>query len=80
VKQLEACYRRQVSSFGVSFSIRSSLKLSILPTGAIREGVFDPPLSPTLMTCAREAITSVRFAKSSSLRQIQVSVNLSPAE
>jgi hypothetical protein len=80
LNELEACYRRQVSSFGVSFSIHSSLRLSILPTGAIREGVFDPPLSPTLMTCAKQAITSARFAKASSIRQIQVVVNLSRAE
>jgi len=80
LRELEACYQRQSSSFGVSFSIRSSLRLSILPSGAIREGVFDPPLSPTLMTCAREAITSARFPKGESVRQIQVAVNLSRAE
>jgi hypothetical protein len=80
LKELETCYQRQVSSFGVSFSIRSSLRLSILPSGTIREGVFDPPLSPTLMTCARQAITSVRFPKGESVRQIQVAVNLSSAD
>lgn len=80
LRELEACYQRQLSSFGVSFSIRSSLRLSILPSGAVREGVFDPPLSPTLMTCARQAITSARFPKGVSVRQIQVAVNLSRAE
>jgi hypothetical protein len=66
-----------VSSFGVRFSIRSSLTLAILPNGAIREGVFDPPLSPTLMNCARDAITQARFPSAASVRQIRVPVNLS---
>ena len=77
LKGLDACYERQVSSFGVRFSIRSSLTLAILPNGAIREGVFDPPLSPTLMNCARDAITQARFPSAASVRQIRVPVNLS---
>jgi FecR-like protein len=77
LKGLDACYERQVGSFGVRFSIQSSLTLAILPNGAIREGVFDPPLSPTLMNCARDAITSARFTGTESVRQIRVPVNLS---
>jgi hypothetical protein len=76
---VDSCYERQVSSFGVSFSVRSSLTLSILPSGAIREGVFNPPLSPTLMACASEAIMSARFAAGESVRQVRVPVNLSRA-
>jgi hypothetical protein len=74
---LESCYERQLSSFGVTFSIKSSLTLSILPNGTVREGVFNPPLSPTLMTCAQEAITSSRFPAGEGVRQIHVPVNLS---
>jgi hypothetical protein len=74
---IESCYERQVTSFGVTFSIKSSLTLSILPSGAVREGVFNPPLSPTLMSCAQEAITSSRFPPAEELRQIRVPVSLS---
>jgi hypothetical protein len=73
---IESCYERQVSSFGVTFSIKSSLTLSILPNGTIREGVFNPPLSPTLMSCAQEAIGSSRFPAGEGVRQIRVPVNL----
>jgi hypothetical protein len=66
-----------LSSYGVTFSVQSSLTLSILPNGAIREGVFDPPLSPTLTNCAREAISSSRFPVGESIRQIRVPVTLS---
>jgi hypothetical protein len=79
LRDVEACYDRQVSSFGVSFSIKSSLTLSILPNGAIREGLFAPPLSPTLMNCARDSIMSKRFAPGASPREIRVPVNLSRA-
>jgi hypothetical protein len=74
---IESCYERQVSSFGVTFSVRSSLTLSILPSGAVREGVFNPPLSPTLMSCAQEAIASSRFAPGEGVREIRVPVTLS---
>jgi ferric-dicitrate binding protein FerR (iron transport regulator) len=77
---LEACYERQVSSFGVRFSIESSLTLSILPNGTVHEGVFNPPLSPTLMMCASEAITASRFAGAEAMRQIRVPVSLSRPE
>jgi hypothetical protein len=74
---IESCYERQVSSFGVTFSVRSSLTLSIQPNGTIREGVFNPPLSPTLMSCAQEAITASRFPKGMAVREIRVPVTLS---
>ncbi len=74
---LEACYEKQLGAFGVSFSIQSSLSLSILPSGAVREGLFNPPLSPTLLTCARDAITRAHFAPGDAVRRIQLPVNLS---
>jgi hypothetical protein len=61
----------------VTFSVKSSLTLSILPNGTVREGLFSPPLSPTLMSCAQEAITSSRFARGAAVRQIRVPVALS---
>jgi hypothetical protein len=78
LKDLEACYERQVSSFGVTFSIRSSLTLTILPSGAVREAVFDPPLSPTLMSCAREAVASARFPRGDANTEVRVPLQLSP--
>ena len=78
LKGIEACYERQVSSLGVRFSIESSLTLTVLPAGTVREGVFNPPLSPTLMTCARAAISSARFPHGESVTQIRVPVRLSP--
>jgi ferric-dicitrate binding protein FerR (iron transport regulator) len=77
LRAVEACYERQIGSFDVSFSIRSSLSLSVQPNGAIHEGVFNPPLSPTLMDCARDAIMSVRFAPGETARQVHMPVNLS---
>jgi len=74
LKGIEACYDRQVTSFGVQFSIRSSLTLAILPNGLVREGVFDPPLSPTLMACAREAVAAARYSRHDSVREIRVPV------
>jgi len=77
LKGLEACYERQVSSLGVRFSIQSSLILTVLPNGTVREGVFTPPLSPTLMSCAREAISAAHFPHGESITQISVPVRLS---
>jgi hypothetical protein len=54
----------------------SSLSLSILPNGSVREGLFTPPLSPTLMNCARDAITSARFPAGDSVREVHVPVHL----
>jgi ferric-dicitrate binding protein FerR (iron transport regulator) len=76
MRGLESCYERQVSSSGVSFSIVSSLTLSILPNGSVREGLFNPPLSPTLMNCARDAITMARFPRGESTREVRLPVNL----
>jgi FecR protein len=79
LRGLEACYERQVSSLGVRFTIQSSLSLTVLPNGTVREGVFTPPLSPTLMSCAREAISSARFVRGEAIRQVSVPVRLRPA-
>jgi hypothetical protein len=79
LSRLNACYERQVASLGVRFSIRSSLTLTIAPNGTVREGVFDPPLSPTLMACARDAIGAVRFPQEGSTVVLRVPVELSPA-
>jgi hypothetical protein len=77
-RKLEACYEKQASAFGVRFSVESSLELTILPNGAIREGVFAPPLSPTLMTCADKAIGAAHFSGSDAVRKIHIPVQLSP--
>jgi hypothetical protein len=77
--RLGACYERQVSSFGVRFSIRSSLTLTVLPNGTVREGLFDPPLSPTLMTCARDVIAASRFPQESATTIVRVPVELKPS-
>jgi hypothetical protein len=61
-------------SSGAHFSIRSSLTLAVLPNGLVREGVFDPPLSPTLMACAREAVAAARFTRHDRVREIRVPV------
>jgi hypothetical protein len=58
--------------------VESSLKLTILPDGAVREGVFDPPLSPMLMSCASEAIGRVRFPGGAAMYRVDVPVRLSP--
>jgi hypothetical protein len=76
--RINACYERQVASFGVRFSIKSSLTLTVLPNGTVREGLFDPPLSPTLMACAREAIVEARFPQDSATVVLRVPVVLSP--
>jgi hypothetical protein len=80
LRGLEACYERQVSSTGVRFTIVSSLSLTVLPNGTVREGVFNPPLSPTLMSCAFESMSAARFPHGDSLRQVSVPVRLSHAE
>jgi len=79
VRQLETCYEKQVSAFGVRFSVESSLQLTVLPSGAIREGVFTPPLSPTLMSCADKAIVAAHFPRGETARQVRIPVQLSRA-
>ena len=74
---VEACYERQVSSSGITFTVESSLSLTILPTGVVREGLFNPPLSPTLLNCARDAVVSARFPRANTVRRIDVPVRLS---
>ena len=77
LRHLSACYEKQASAFGVRFSVESSLTLTILQSGAIREGVFLPPLSPTLMSCADKAIGAAHFPPGEAPRQIKVPVQLS---
>jgi hypothetical protein len=77
LRHLSACYEKQATAFGVRFFVESSLTLTILQSGAIREGVFMPPLSPTLMTCADKAIGAARFPPGEASRQIKVPVQLS---
>jgi ferric-dicitrate binding protein FerR (iron transport regulator) len=77
LRQLATCYEKQASAFGVRFSVASSLELTILPSGAIREGVFTPPLSPTLMSCADKAIGAARFPGGGAPRVIRIPVQLS---
>jgi hypothetical protein len=79
LSRLGVCYERQVASFGVRFSIRSSLTLTVLPSGTVREGLFEPPLSPTLMTCARDAIAAARFPQDAATAVVRVPVVLSPS-
>ncbi|HMI83057.1 MAG TPA: FecR family protein [Polyangiaceae bacterium] len=79
LRQLETCYEKQASAFGVRFTVESSLALTLLPSGAIREGVFTPPLSPTLMSCADKAIGAAHFSASDAPRLIRIPVQLSRA-
>jgi len=78
LNRLTACYERQVASFGVRFSIKSSLTLTVAPNGTVREGVFDPPLSPTLMACASDAIAAARFPQDNATVVVRVPLVLSP--
>ena len=45
-----------------AFPSRARWSSRISPSGAIREGVFMPPLSPTLMSCADKAIGARPFS------------------
>jgi len=78
IRQLAACYEKQASALGFRFSVESSLKLTISPSGAIREGVFTPPLSPTLMSCADKAIGGAHFPRGEAVREIVIPVHLAP--
>ena len=79
LRKLETCYEKQGSAFGVRFFVESSLTLTISPSGSIREGVFTPPLSPTLMSCADKAIGAAHFPGGEAARQIRIPVQLSRA-
>jgi hypothetical protein len=76
-RELEACYDKQVSALGFPFSIESSLHLTVLPNGTVREGVFTPPLSPSLMSCARDAIAGAHFAHTDGITQVSIPIRLS---
>ncbi|HKQ69143.1 MAG TPA: hypothetical protein VJT73_07380, partial [Polyangiaceae bacterium] len=78
VRGLRACYEKQLRSLGVRFSIQSSLSLTVLPTGVVREGVFNPPLSPTLLECVRDSIGAARFPVGATTREVRLPVSLSP--
>jgi hypothetical protein len=79
IRQLAACYEKQASALGFRFSIESSLKLTISPNGAIREGLFTPPLSPTLMSCADKAIGGAHFPGGEAVHEIVIPVHLAHA-
>jgi hypothetical protein len=78
VRKLGACHEKQASAVSFRSSVESALTLTILPTGAIREGVFTPPLSPTLMSCADKAIGAARFPRGEAVREIHIPVHLAP--
>jgi len=78
IRQLAACYEKQANALGFRFSVESSLKLTISPSGAIREGLFTPPLSPTLMSCADKAIGGAHFPGGEAIREIVIPVHLAP--
>jgi hypothetical protein len=79
IRQLTACYEEQAGALGFRFSVESSLKLTISPSGAIREGIFTPPLSPKLMSCADKAIGGAHFPAREALREIVIPVHLAHA-
>lgn len=76
LRKLAACYEKQVSADSVRFSVESSLSLTLAPNGAIREGVFTPPLSPTLMNCADKAVGEAHFPGGDSVREVRIPVRL----
>jgi hypothetical protein len=76
VQKLESCYERQIGAGAVQFSVESSLVLTLAPSGAIREGIFTPPLSPTLMSCADKAIGAAHFPSGDAERQVRIPVHL----
>jgi hypothetical protein len=75
---IRQCYERQLATSNVAFSVHSTLALSIAADGAVQQGVFAPPLSPTLTACAAQALGRMRFERSSSTWERKVSVDLSP--
>jgi hypothetical protein len=79
LRQLESCYEKQIGAGAVQFSVESSLLLTLTPSGAIREGVFTPPLSPTLMTCADKAIGAAHFPSGDGERRVRIPVHLARA-
>jgi hypothetical protein len=62
----------------VLFSVHSTLTLTIADDGGVRQGVFWPPLSPTLMACAERALHGTRFIRSPAAWDRTVRIDLSP--
>jgi ferric-dicitrate binding protein FerR (iron transport regulator) len=75
--KLRACHAKQAGSLGMRSSVDSTLTLSIHPSGIVRQGVFDPPLSPPLMRCASDAITEARFVAGNEPTELRLPVHLS---
>jgi len=75
--ELAACYEKQTGATGaVQFSIETSLTVVVALDGTIREGVFNPPLSPSLMSCVAEAFSRVRFAPAEQPSRIELPIRL----
>jgi hypothetical protein len=77
LKGISQCYERQIASAGVQFSVESLLTVVIGANGAVKEGTFDPPLSPTLAACAEQSLASVKFPGESPGRKFQKPIRLS---
>ncbi len=75
---IRACYRKQLAATQLEFSVHSTLRLVIGKDGAVEQGVFRPPLSPTLMACATSLVRTVRFAQSTVRSTLDVSIDLTP--
>lgn len=73
--EVARCYERQTASSGVHFSVATSITLSIRPDGSV-SGLFDPPLSPTLMGCATDAVARVRFPRALGPTHVRAPVRL----
>lgn len=59
------CFRRHTQSAeGVQITVRTALSLKILPSGAVSDVDFQPPLSPDAEECAADSISQVAFAPS----------------
>jgi hypothetical protein len=49
---------------GGEVTARTTLHFQVLPDGGIREVSFEPPLAPSVETCARDALDVLHFAGS----------------
>jgi hypothetical protein len=78
VDGVTGCYRKQVDASGVRFTVESSLSISIGKDGSIEWAAFAPPLSPTLMSCAEQAVKHVRLRPSTVATDAVVPIRLSP--
>jgi len=59
------CFRRHTQSAeGVQITVRTALSLKILPSGAVSDVDFQPPLSPDAEACAADTISRIAFAPS----------------